>query len=238
MAVARASWSARFVTAISACNHKTIRLKEAGPDNPSAGVERERRTMFAVIKTGGKQYRVAEDQVLKIEKIEGEPGEIVQLGDVLMLGGDTPTARRPDGRGRQRRRRGRRAGPRPEGHRLQEAPPQELAPAQRGHRQEFTLIRITRDPDRRQVPDQGREAEARAQGRSRPPMAKAEAKPTGKAARPRCRRPGQGQGRGQEAEGQGQGEDRGKEKVTEARLRPSFSCAQTLRERQVSIFVR
>ena len=45
--------------------------------------------MFAVIKTGGKQYRVAEDQVIKIERIKGELGEIVQLGDVLMLGGET-----------------------------------------------------------------------------------------------------------------------------------------------------
>ena len=46
--------------------------------------------MFAVIKAGGKQYRVAEDQVLKVEGIKGEPGTIVQLGDVIMLGGDTP----------------------------------------------------------------------------------------------------------------------------------------------------
>ena len=46
--------------------------------------------MFAVIKAGGKQYRVAEDQVLKVEGIKGEPGTIVQIGDVIMLGGDTP----------------------------------------------------------------------------------------------------------------------------------------------------
>ena len=46
--------------------------------------------MFAVIKAGGKQYRVAEDQVLKVEGIQGEPGTIVQIGDVIMLGGDTP----------------------------------------------------------------------------------------------------------------------------------------------------
>ena len=46
--------------------------------------------MFAVIKAGGKQYRVAEDQVLKVEGVKGEPGTIVQLGDVIMLGGDTP----------------------------------------------------------------------------------------------------------------------------------------------------
>ena len=46
--------------------------------------------MFAVIKAGGKQYRVIEDQVLKVEGVQGEPGSIVQIGDVIMLGGDKP----------------------------------------------------------------------------------------------------------------------------------------------------
>ena len=46
--------------------------------------------MFAVIKTGGLQYRVTEDQVLKIGKVEGKPCEIIQLGNVIMLGGDKP----------------------------------------------------------------------------------------------------------------------------------------------------
>ncbi|QAU44337.1 50S ribosomal protein L21 [Bradyrhizobium guangzhouense] len=46
--------------------------------------------MFAVIKTGGKQYRVVPDDVLEVGKIEGEVGSIVQLNDVLVLGGDTP----------------------------------------------------------------------------------------------------------------------------------------------------
>jgi len=98
--------------------------------------------MFAVIKTGGKQYRVAEDQLLRIERIKGEPGEIVQLGDVLVLGGDTPQLGVPtisgasvaaevvqQSRGdkviafKKRRRKNSRR--------------------RRGHRQEFTLIRIT-----------------------------------------------------------------------------------------------
>ena len=98
--------------------------------------------MFAVIKTGGKQYRVAEDQFLQIEKIKGEPGTIVQLGNVLMLGGETPQFGAPaiagasvaaevisQGRGpkiiafKKRRRKNSRR--------------------KRGHRQEFTLVRIT-----------------------------------------------------------------------------------------------
>jgi large subunit ribosomal protein L21 len=98
--------------------------------------------MFAVIKTGGKQYRVAEDQVLKVEKLAGEVGDIVQIGEVLMLGGDSPQLGSPmisgasvaaevveQGRGakviafKKRRRKNSRR--------------------RRGHRQEFTLIRIT-----------------------------------------------------------------------------------------------
>ena len=46
--------------------------------------------MFAVIKTGGKQYRVVPDDVLEVGKIEGEVGTIVQLNEVLVVGGDTP----------------------------------------------------------------------------------------------------------------------------------------------------
>jgi large subunit ribosomal protein L21 len=47
-------------------------------------------TMFAVIKTGGKQYRVVPDDVLEIGKIAGDVGTIVQFGEVLVLGLDTP----------------------------------------------------------------------------------------------------------------------------------------------------
>lgn len=44
--------------------------------------------MFAVIKTGGKQYRVAPNDILKVEKLDGEPGDTVELSSVLMIGGD------------------------------------------------------------------------------------------------------------------------------------------------------
>ena len=98
--------------------------------------------MFAVIKTGGKQYRVAAEDLLKVEKIKGEPGEIVQFGEVLVVGGDSATIGTPtvagasvaaevveQGRGpkviafKKRRRKNSRR--------------------KRGHRQEFTLVRIT-----------------------------------------------------------------------------------------------
>jgi large subunit ribosomal protein L21 len=42
--------------------------------------------MFAVIKTGGKQYRVAQDQEIVIEKLEGDAGDTLIFGEVLMIG--------------------------------------------------------------------------------------------------------------------------------------------------------
>src|SRR6202167_6793609 len=98
--------------------------------------------MFAVFKTGGKQYRVAAEDVLKVEKIKGEPGEIVEFGEVLVVGGDSVALGAPTVAGatvaaevldqarggkiiafKKRRRKNSRR--------------------KRGHRQEFTLIRIT-----------------------------------------------------------------------------------------------
>jgi large subunit ribosomal protein L21 len=47
--------------------------------------------MFAVIKTGGKQYNVAADNTITVMSLAGEPGDKVTFADVLMLGGETPT---------------------------------------------------------------------------------------------------------------------------------------------------
>ena len=98
--------------------------------------------MFAVIRTGGKQYRVAADDVIKVDKVKGDPGEIVQFGEVLVIGGDNVALGAPtvtgasvaaevleQGRGpkiiafKKRRRKNSRR--------------------KRGHRQEFTLVRVT-----------------------------------------------------------------------------------------------
>jgi large subunit ribosomal protein L21 len=98
--------------------------------------------MFAVIKTGGKQYRVAAEDVLKIEKIKGEPGEIVEFGEVLVVGGDSVTLGVPTI-----------AGATVAAEVLDQARgPKIIAFKKRrrknsrrkiGHRQEFTLVRIT-----------------------------------------------------------------------------------------------
>jgi large subunit ribosomal protein L21 len=98
--------------------------------------------MFAVIKTGGKQYRVAADDVLKVEKVKGEPGEIIAFGEVLVVGGDAVTLGEPMISGasvaaevlEQRR------GPKVIAFKKRR---RKNSRRKRGHRQEFTLVRIT-----------------------------------------------------------------------------------------------
>lgn len=51
--------------------------------------------MFAVMKTGGKQYKVQSGDVLRVEKLAADAGEKVQFNDILMLGGDTPVIGTP-----------------------------------------------------------------------------------------------------------------------------------------------
>ena len=98
--------------------------------------------MFAVFKTGGKQYRVAAEDVIKIGKVKGEPGEIVEFGDVLVVGGDNLSLGAPTV-----------AGATVAAEVLEQARgPKIIAFKKRrrknsrrkiGHRQEFTLVRIT-----------------------------------------------------------------------------------------------
>ena len=45
--------------------------------------------MYAIVKTGGKQYKVAEGDLVKVEKLEGEPGDAVALTPVLLADGAT-----------------------------------------------------------------------------------------------------------------------------------------------------
>ena len=121
--------------------------------------------MFAVIRTGGKQYRVAAEDVIKVEKVKGDPGEIVQFGEVLVVGGDDVTLGVPtiagasvaaevleQGRGakviafKKRRRKNSRR--------------------KRGHRQEYSLVRIT------EILTGGAKPSKEAKPRARKPKAK------------------------------------------------------------------
>jgi len=67
------------------------------PAPHDAKQKKESETMFAVIKTGGKQYRVSEDDVLVVEKLVAEAGDTVQFDEVLMIGedGKAPTVGAP-----------------------------------------------------------------------------------------------------------------------------------------------
>lgn len=51
--------------------------------------------MFAVLKTGGKQYKVQAGDLLRVEKLAADAGETIQFNDVLMLGGDAPVVGAP-----------------------------------------------------------------------------------------------------------------------------------------------
>src|SRR6202035_4041224 len=100
------------------------------------------KTMFAVIKTGGKQYRVATDDVLQVEKIAGNPGDVVEFAEVLVVGGDSPLLGTPTIAGAivagEVREQGR--GPKVIAFKKRR---RKNSRRKRGHRQEFTRVRIT-----------------------------------------------------------------------------------------------
>jgi large subunit ribosomal protein L21 len=158
--------------------------------------------MFAVIKTGGRQYRVVPDDVLEITKIAGDVGTIVQLGEVLVLGGDTPTLGTPTVAGasvaaevldhkrgpkviafKKRRRKNSRR--------------------KRGYRDEITVLRITEiladnakpsigpRPKKEKVAKPADDADAAPEAAAKKPAARAAAKPRAKvdAKKPPAKKP-------------------------------------------------
>ena len=152
--------------------------------------------MFAVIKAGGKQYRVAAEDVIRIDRVEKKPGEVVAFGEVLVVGGDTPQIGAPMVSGatvagevlahergdkviafKKRRRKNSRR--------------------KRGYRHEFSVIRITeiltdgKKPSDKAPPRPKREAkpkaEASSEGGDEAPKSKAK-KPATKAKKPAAKR--------------------------------------------------
>jgi large subunit ribosomal protein L21 len=160
--------------------------------------------MFAVIKTGGKQYRVAAEDKIRIDGIDREPGDIVEFGEVLMLGGDNPQVGAPTISGAM-----------VAGEVLQHTRGEKViafkkrrrknSRRKRGYRHDFTVIRITEiltdgkkpsaivakprpEPKPKAAPAEGEATETKAKGKA--PAKKAAAKkpaakaPAKKAAKP------------------------------------------------------
>ena len=138
--------------------------------------------MFAVIKAGGKQYRVAAEDVIRIDRVTGEPGAVIEFGEVLVLGGDTPTIGAPTI-----------AGATVAGEVLQHTRGDKViafkkrrrknSRRKRGYRHEFSVIRITEiltdgaKPSKEAKPRPKREAKPKAEAEAAPA---AEAKPAAK----------------------------------------------------------
>lgn len=142
--------------------------------------------MFAVIKTGGKQYRVAAEDVIRVDRVNGQPGEIIEFGEVLVVGGDTPQLGTPIV-----------AGATVAGEVLQHTRGDKViafkkrrrknSRRKRGYRHEFSVVRITEiltggaKPSKTAAPRPKREPKPKAEAEAAPA---AEAKPAAKTKKP------------------------------------------------------
>ena len=170
--------------------------------------------MFAVIKTGGKQYRVAAEDKIRIDGIDREPGEIVEFGEVLMLGGDNVQVGAPTI-----------AGAMVAGEVLQHTRGEKViafkkrrrknSRRKRGYRHDFTVIRITEiltegqkpskvakprpEPKpKKAAPAEGQEAETKAapKAKAKGPAKKAATKKPAKAPAKKAAKPAAKSGKG------------------------------------------
>jgi len=128
--------------------------------------------MYAVIENGSKQYRVAEGDVIEVEKLSAEVGDKVQIDRVLMMGGKTVTVGTPviegaqvtavvEGHGR--------------GDKVIVYKHKKNYHKKQGHRQDFTRLRIDKITAKGQTKAEAKE-EAKPKSEAKP-KAKAEAKP-------------------------------------------------------------
>jgi large subunit ribosomal protein L21 len=150
--------------------------------------------MFAVIRAGGKQYRVAAEDVIRIDRVNAEPGKIVEFGEVLVLGGDTPQLGMPTI-----------AGATVAGEVLQHTRGDKViafkkrrrknSRRKRGYRHEFSVIRITEiltggaKPSMTAAPRPKRESKPKVEGEVEAKPSKTKVKATSKAKKPAARKP-------------------------------------------------
>jgi large subunit ribosomal protein L21 len=142
--------------------------------------------MFAVIKAGGKQYRVMAEDVIRIDRVAAEPGKVIEFGEVLLLGGDKPSVGAPTVAGatvagevlhhdrgdkviafKKRRRKNSRR--------------------KRGFRHDFSVIRITEILTDGAKPSQTPPARPKKEPKAKVEGEAVEAKPAKKAAKPRVK---------------------------------------------------
>jgi len=136
--------------------------------------------MFAVIRTGGKQYRVAADDMIKIDKVSGEPGEIIQFGDVLVVGGDSVALGEPTVSGASVAAEVVEQGRHPTVIAFKKRR-RKHSQRKRGQRQEFTLVRITEILTDGQKPSKAAKPKTAKPKATEAPAAEAAAEPAGEA---------------------------------------------------------
>ena len=99
--------------------------------------------MFAVIKTGGKQYKVAEGDEITVEKLEADAGATVEFGEVLMLGGESVTVGAPTVAGASVKGEVVEQGRGPKVYTFHKRRRKHSSKRLRGHRQYLTTVRVT-----------------------------------------------------------------------------------------------
>jgi len=99
--------------------------------------------MFAVIKTGGKQYKVASGDILRIEKVTGNAGDTVQFNEILMVGGDKPVIGAPAVAGAAVQAEILEQGKGPKLINFVKRRRKHSSQRKKGHRQQITVLRVT-----------------------------------------------------------------------------------------------
>ena len=142
--------------------------------------------MFAVIKAGGKQYRVVAEDVIRIDRVAVEPGQVIEFGEVLLLGGDKPAVGVPTV-----------AGATVAGEVLQHTRGDKViafkkrrrknSRRKRGFRHDFSVIRITEILTDGAKPAKTPPARPKKEPKAMVEAEAAEAKPAKKAAKPRVK---------------------------------------------------
>ena len=99
--------------------------------------------MFAVLKTGGKQYKVANGDILRIEKVTGNAGEKVQFNEILMVGGDSLVVGAPNVTGAAVQAEILEQGKGPKVINYVKRRRKHSSQRRKGHRQQITVLRVT-----------------------------------------------------------------------------------------------